>query len=180
MVALSGKEETVVMWIKKAETGRRWLINIAILVVIYWAIQSYQSRDTVTSGLAPDIEGVTLHGKALSLQSLRGEPVLIYFWASWCGICSLTRDSIDNIAQHHAVITIASQSGGAAEVQSYIDENNVSAPVINDEQGLLSQRYGVKAFPSIFIIDSQGEISDVEIGLSSEWGLRLRLWWAEI
>ncbi len=168
------------MWIKKAATGRRWLINITILLVVYWAVQSYQSRDAVTSGLAPDIEGVTLSGEALSLQSLRGEPVLVYFWASWCGICSLTRDSIDNIAQQHAVITIASQSGGAAEVQRYIDENNVTAPVINDEQGHFGQRYGVKAFPSIFIIDSQGEISDVEIGLSSEWGLRLRLWWAGI
>lgn len=167
------------MWIVK-QRGHRWLINIVILVLIYWGVQSYQSRDAVTSGVAPDIEGVALNGEALSLRSLRGEPVLIYFWATWCGICSLTRDSIDNIAQHHAVITVASQSGGAAEVQSYIDENNFSAPVINDERGLLGQQYGVKAFPSIFIIDSQGEISDVEIGLSSEWGLRLRLWWAEI
>ncbi len=166
------------MQIKQFATVRRWLINIALLVLVYWAVQSYQSRDAVTSGAAPDIEGVTMSGEALSLQSLRGEPVLIYFWATWCGICSLTRDSIDNIAQHHAVITIASQSGAAADVQRYIDENNVSAPVINDEQGFIGQRYGVKAFPSIFIIDPQGEISDVEIGLSSEWGLRLRLWWA--
>ncbi len=178
MVALSTKEEAVVMWIKKSGTARRWLINIVILLVIYWAVQTYQSRDAITSGVAPDIEGVTLDGQPLSLQSLRGQPVLIYFWATWCGICSLTRESIDNIAQHHAVITIASQSGGAADVQHYIDENSFSAPVINDQQGLLCQRYGVKAFPSIFIIDSQGEISDVEIGLSSEWGLRFRLWWA--
>ncbi|MCF6235180.1 MAG: protein disulfide oxidoreductase [Gammaproteobacteria bacterium] len=165
---------------KRSKTLRSWLVNILIFALIYWAIQAYQSRGAPSSGLAPQIEGVTVNGQNLSLASLKGEPVLVYFWATWCGICSLTRDSINNISQDHAVITIASQSGSTAEIFKYIKEHNFSASVINDEQGALSQLYGVRAFPSIFIIDAQGEISDVEIGLSSEWGLRLRLWWAGI
>lgn len=162
----------------QSKTLRRWLINILIFALIYWAIQAYQSRGAPSSGFAPQIEGITLNKQRFSLQSLKGEPVLIYFWATWCGICSLTRDSINNIAQDHQVITIATQSGSTTEISEYINEYNFSAPVINDEQSVLSQRYGVRAFPSIFIIDAHGEISDVEIGLSSEWGLRLRLWWA--
>ncbi len=168
------------LMMKQTKTLRRWLVNILIFALIYWAVQAYQSRGAPSSGPAPQIEGITLNGKQFSLQTLKGEPVLIYYWATWCGICSLTRGSINNIAQDHAVITIATQSGSMADIQKYIDENNFTAPVINDEQGILSQRYGVRAFPSIFIIDADGEISDVEIGLSSEWGLRLRLWWAGI
>ncbi len=165
---------------KHSKTLYRWLINILIFALVYWAIQAYQSRGAPSSGLAPQVEGITLSGKNFSLQALKGEPVLIYFWATWCGICSLTRDSINNISQDHQVITIATQSGNTTEIFEYISKHNFSAPVINDEQSIFSQRYGVRAFPSIFIIDAQGEISDVEIGLSSEWGLRLRLWWAGI
>ena len=168
------------MQLKHSRTIRRWLGNILIFALVYWAIQAYQSRGSPSSGSAPPIEGTTVNGHTFSLQSLRGESVLIYFWATWCGICSLTRDSINDIAKDHQVITIATQSGSTAEILEYINKHNVSASVINDEYSVLSQRYGVRAFPSIFIIDRNGEISDVEVGLSSEWGLRLRLWWAEI
>ena len=103
---------------------------------------------------------------------------MIYFWATWCSVCALTKESINDIAQDHQVITIASQSGSSADIQKYVRENDFTAPVINDADSRLSQTYGVRAFPSIFIINPDGEIYDVEVGLSSEWGLRFRLWMA--
>ncbi len=161
-----------------SKRSRSWLGHLLLLILIYWAVQAYQGRDAADSGPAPPIEAIALNGEAISLQSLKGQPLLIYFWATWCHICALTRDSIDNIAQDHPVITIASQSGEDYEIRSYIDEHNFSAIVINDRDNRLSQRYGVNAFPSVFVLDAKGEIDDVEIGLSSEWGLRLRLWLA--
>ena len=153
-------------------------INLILFLVVYVAIQAYQGRDAPGSGLAPDIRGVSLSGERVSLADYRGQPVLLYFWATWCGVCLLTRDSIDAIAVDHPVITVAIQSGEDHEVLAYTQEHGFTPPVINDRAGRLSDAYGVRAFPSVFILNSKGEIEDVEIGLSSEWGLRLRLWWA--
>ncbi len=160
----------------RSKRARGWLLNIAIILAFYWAVQLYQGRDAPSSGPAPQIEGIDLNGQPVSLQAHRGQATLIYFWATWCRVCALSRDTIADIARDHPVITIASQSGSDAELSRYVKEHGFNVPVINDHDNRLSQRYGVRAFPSIFIIDGDGNISDVEIGLSSEWGLRLRLW----
>ncbi len=168
------------MKLKLSKRSRGWLGNLLLLALIYWAVQSYQGRDAPDSGPAPAIDAVALDGKHISLRHYRGRPTLVYFWATWCHVCGLTRDSINAIAREHPVITIASQSGNDAEIESYIDEHRFDAIVINDRDNRLSRQYGVNAFPSIFIVDAEGNIDDVEIGLSSEWGLRFRLWRAGI
>ena len=143
-------------------------------------IQAYHARHAPQSGPAPDIQALDLNGQHVELKHYQGKATLVYFWATWCGVCSMTRGSIDNIAQDHPVITIASQSGNNEEIKTYQQQHQFDVTIINDKQGQISQAYGVQAFPSMFILDSKGNISDVEIGLSSEWGLRLRLWWASL
>ena len=157
---------------------KSWTINIALLLCVYFAVQSYQGRHTQQSGPAPDIQAKDINGQNISLKQYQGKATLVYFWATWCNICSMTRNSIYNIAQDHPVISIASQSGNDDEIQAYQQHHKFDVTIINDKAGDLSTTYGINAFPTIFVLDAQGNISDVEIGLSSEWGLRLRLWWA--
>lgn len=160
------------------KTYQSWAINIALLLAIYFSIQAYQGRHA-PSGPAPDIQAIDIHGKTIDLKDYQGQPTLIYFWATWCGVCSMTRESIHQIAQDHPVITIAAQSGEDKALHEYQQKHSFDVTIINDQQGALSHHYGIQAFPSIFILDGKGNISDVEIGLSSEWGLRFRLWWAK-
>ena len=56
-------------------------------------------------------------------------------------------------------------------------EEGVSYRVILDPSGRLAGRFGVKAVPTSMIIDANGEIRFVEVGYTTEIGLRLRLWW---
>ena len=160
------------------KTLKSWTINIALLVSVYFIVQIYQGRHAQQSGPAPNIQATDIRGQYIELNDYQGKATLIYFWASWCKICGLTQSSINNIAQDHPVITIASQSGGNVEIQAYQKKHQFDVTIINDKSGQLSNAYGVHAFPTIFILDSQGNINDVEIGLTSEWGLRFRLWWA--
>lgn len=162
------------------KTVKSWALNIALLFGVYMLIQAYHARHAPQSGPAPDIQALDLNGQHVELKHYQGKATLVYFWATWCGVCSMTRGSIDNIAQDHPVITIASQSGNNEEIKTYQQQHQFDVTIINDKQGQISQAYGVQAFPSMFILDSKGNISDVEIGLSSEWGLRLRLWWASL
>lgn len=119
-----------------------------------------------------------MDGRALSLQAFQGRPLLVHFWASWCRVCQLEQATIDSIAADHAVITVMTRSGGEVEARQYLRERGIRATVILDETGVLADRYRVRGVPASFIINAKGEVVDVEIGYSSEIGLRARLYLA--
>jgi thiol-disulfide isomerase/thioredoxin len=116
-----------------------------------------------------------LSGEPVQLPDAKG-PTLVHFWATWCSICRLEKGSIDSIATDHRVVAIASQSGTRHEVAEHVEKNGITVPVLVDESGELARKFGVKAFPTSFVVDAQGNIVDIEVGYTTEWGLRWRLW----
>jgi len=154
------------------------LKTVLIMVVIVSAVAFYQQRNMV-SGVAPALVLNTLEGKTYNLQDeLAKGPLLVYFWGSWCGICSLTSPAVHDIAEDSNVLTIALASGSDAEVQQYMDQHGYQFTTLNDDNGLISQQWGVTITPSLFYLNTEGEITQVSAGLSSEWGMRLKLWLA--
>ncbi len=154
---------------------RNWLVNIGMILAAYLAIQLIQTRDAPTSGPAPAFSGQLLDGRTIDLADYRGQPLLLHFWATWCTVCRIEQGSIDNIAKDHAVIAVASQSGSRAQVRKVVEQRGITVPVLVDENGALASLYGIKAYPTSFVIDARGQIHDVEVGYTSELGLRARL-----
>lgn len=135
----------------------------------------------MASGTAPLFSTVGPQGQTINLETYRGEPVLLHFWATWCPICELEQDSISAIAQDWPVVTIAFQSGTNEEVQRYLQRRGMQHWTVGmDEAGVIARQYGVNAVPSAYILDGAGNIRFTEVGLTSSWGLRLRLWWASL
>jgi peroxiredoxin len=165
------------MRLPTGQTVRRALRDIAIAVVILFAIRSYQQR-RMPSGAAPELSGDDLHGQKLSLAAYRGKPVLLHFWATWCGVCKAEQHNIDAVARDLPVLSVATHSGSAADIAAYMKEHDIALPVIVDEEGALASRYGVHAFPASFVIDGNGTIRHVEVGYTTEIGLRARMWLA--
>lgn len=166
----------------KPSRKRVWLrrtIELGIIIVVIFGVRAWQQRDVV-SGAAPALHGVLLDGKPLSSASMQaGKPVLVHFWATWCPICKAEQDSIEALAgDHFNVITVAMQSGTSESVARFMDEQKLSFPVLNDPDGATSASWGVHAVPASFIVDGDGKIRFVEIGFTTELGLRLRLWLA--
>jgi hypothetical protein len=75
-------------------------------------------------------------------------------------------------------LSVASQSGGAEAVAAYVREHAFAARVVIDDESTLARRFGVHAFPATFVIDERGEIRHVEVGYTTELGLRARMWLA--
>lgn len=150
---------------------------VVLTVVVIMVVRAYTQRGIV-QGEAPPLEGVTLAGEWTSLVELRGTPVLVHFWATWCPVCRREQGTIESIAQEYPVVTIAMQSGRVAEVRAYVRENALNAPVLVDEFGDIARVYGVRAVPTSFILDRHGMIRFVEVGYTTEAGLRARLWLA--
>lgn len=159
----------------------RWsgyLAWLALALVIVAGLRWWQQRELV-AGAAPALAAETLGGGGVELTGAAASgPILVYFWASWCPVCRLEQGAIDTLARERAVITVAMQSGDDGAVRRYLAEHGLRMPVINDPQGALAAQWGVRATPTLFVVDRHGVIRFREVGYTTEAGLRLRLWWA--
>ena len=162
------------------KTLMRNITQVLVVLVVFLAIRAYLTQGSIKSGPAPDFGGILLDGSAFQLKDLRGKPALIHFWATWCKVCALNDGVIDDLAKDLPVITVAMESGGKKSVQKEMDERGLSFPVFVDGQGKLSNLYHIKGVPTNYIIDAKGNISYVEVGYTTGWGLRLRMWLASM
>ncbi len=150
-----------------------WTAIIAFVLGIQFAV----NRGLV-SGEPPPFAGQTLEGQNFDLAQLRGQPAVIYFWASWCPICRGMQDAIKAVADGHPLISVAMQSGTRAEVSKYLREQDFQVPTLPDEEGEIAKRYGLRGVPAVFVLGPEGRIRYATTGYTSELGLRARLWLA--
>ena len=157
----------------------RWIAEVTLILFVLFAIRFWVQRDVI-SGAAPNISAIMIDGKHFELNQNKTRPILVHFWATWCPVCKLEQSSIESIAKDHAVITIAMQSGDNNELRDFMRKEKLSFNVINDESGALSRAYNIRGVPVSLIVNRDNKIEFVEVGYTSELGLRMRLWWAEL
>lgn len=118
----------------------------------------------------PEVSGTTLDGKSLSLAQLRGTPVVLNAWASWCEPCRAELPLLAKAAKQHAGtveflgIDVTDESAAAKELMA---KTGITYPSLVDQSGaILASLPGVppKAVPSTLILDSQGRIAVRVIG----------------
>lgn len=111
-------------------------------------------------------------------QISHNQPMLLYFWGSWCHFCQYTSPAVQQVAEQGTpVLSVALKSGSAHDVQRYLAENHYTLSVVNDPDGTLSKQWAIQATPTILIIKN-GQIINHTTGLTSYWGLKFRLWLA--
>lgn len=155
-----------------------WARDGALLLLIYAGVQVFQTRNAA-AGVAPEISAVSTHGGGpVQLSSYRGKPVMLHFWATWCGVCKAEQDNVQALSRDVPVLTVASRSGGAAEVARYLSEQGLKVEALLDPQGLLASRFGVGAYPTTFFLDREGRVRHVTVGYTTALGMRARMWLA--
>ncbi len=118
--------------------------------------------------LAPDFSLIGPDGKLVSLADLRGKPVLVNFWATWCPSCQLEMPFLQQVYDDQSprgLAFLAIDSGeNPAKVKEFFVSKGLSLPVLFDFTGSTSDRYGVSAIPTTFFIDGTGVIKQKMIG----------------
>ncbi len=125
--------------------------------------------------LAPPIETTALDGKHFSLETLRGRPVIVNFWATWCGPCVAEMPMIQAAYETHrteGLHVVGVDSGEApADVLAWKSRFRITFDLIIDRDGWLSRDYRVRGLPSTYFIDRAGIIRHIVYGPLSAAGL---------
>ena len=127
-----------------------------------FAVQSALRNIPVTVRPAPDFTLPLFDGTTLRLADLRGRPVLVDFWASWCVPCREEAATLEQVWQsYHATdllfIGVSVQDREVAALD-FLEEFAITYPNGRDADGRISIDYGLMGVPEKFLINRQGQI----------------------
>jgi Thiol-disulfide isomerase and thioredoxins len=121
---------------------------------------------------APAIDLPTLNGGRMQLSKLRGHPVVLSFWATWCPPCRYEFPELMRVHSKYSssglfVIGVngRDQESETKDVQRFVDFFSVSFPILLDQRGSARRAYRIEGEPTTVFIDSGGVVRRVHTGL---------------
>jgi len=127
---------------------------------------------------AADFQLKDLEGREIQLKSLRGNVVLLNFWATWCGPCRLEMPVIEKLHQqlHGKGLRVFGVNDEEIDtIREYVAEHEYSFPTLVDTDQEAMNLYRIRGIPTMVVIDREGKIAQYRMGLSREGDLRLWL-----
>lgn len=130
---------------------------------------------------APDWRLPGPDGELMALGDLVGRPVVLNFWATWCGPCRAEMPELQRLHERTAaapdglVVWGVNQGETAPQVTAFRQQIGVDFPTALDQRLGVSRQYGVNSLPTTFFIDRQGVIRDIFIGPMSDAVLAAKL-----
>jgi cytochrome c biogenesis protein CcmG/thiol:disulfide interchange protein DsbE len=159
----------------------RWsMFSLLVLALgAGWIMYSAAPAGDTTSGRipaprqgfqAPDFSLPTLSEETLTLSELRGRPVLINLWATWCPPCRAEMPDLQSIYERYQeqgflVLAVnATYQDSPASATTFVEEYGLTFPILMDASGETARQYQMRALPTSFFVDREGIIQDVVVG----------------
>lgn len=118
--------------------------------------------------IAPPIDQPTLAGDTLDLYSLRGESVIINFWATWCVPCQTEMPELQALHEDTGVRILAVNIGeGQEAVAAWVEHFGLTFDIVFDPDGVIYNRYMVRGQPSTYVLAPDGIITHIFYGAVS-------------
>lgn len=155
----------------------RWLIVVALVALIIgtalllraWLPNGHAVGGPLTGQTAPPTEFRFIDGQITPLQALRGQPVMIDFWATSCAICVAEMPEMlalrDELSEQFALVAVAMPYDRPDRVLDFVRRYHPSLPVALDPLGKIVDAYGpIRGTPTRVLIDRHGQIAHTLVG----------------
>jgi len=158
---------------------RRPLFALILIAGLMWIFSSADRGGASTAGripapqkgfLAPEFTLKDPQGLSVSLSQLRGRPVLVTLWATWCEPCRAEMPVIENMyeayqSQGFVVLAVnATLQDDPFAIVPFINEFSLKFPILLDETGEVARLYELRSLPTSFFIRRDGTIAEVVVG----------------
>lgn len=147
---------------------RRWIQAIILTAVLliggYTIGSSLFAEDEIPreGSAAPDFTLTGLDGKTYTLSELKGKPVMVNFWGTWCEPCVREMPAMqrqyDKWKDKGLVVLALNLDESKVTVQSFVRQYGLTFPVLFDKELRMRDRYAVRSYPTTFFVDSEGKI----------------------
>ena len=141
----------------------RSILTLAAACLFVWSAEADEIR-----GPAPDFTLAARDGGTVSLSGLKGQVVMVNFWATWCGPCRQEMPHLEALYQRYSDlgftllgVNVEEDSSGADD---FLAETPVSFPILFDPSSKVSELYDVVAMPSTVIVDREGNMRFIHHG----------------
>jgi len=143
------------------------LILASLLLVAGCATES-ETQESQIGNPAPEFNLLGLDGDYTSLNSFRGKPVLLYFWATWCESCRTEmlyfQQIYDEWTDKGLVLLTINVGESLAIAEDFAEETGITMPVLVDHSMVTHKRYQITGMPTTYLIDKDGIIKDIRVG----------------
>lgn len=147
---------------------RRMSLNRFARVAALLAVAAVSSLAGASAQLAPDFSLPTRAGSSVSLSQLKGQVVMINFWASWCGPCRQEMPLLEQMYQKYNrlgfTLVGVNVDEKPTDAERFLAKVPVSFPVALDSKSDASKLYKVQAMPSSIFIDRKGTVRYLHAG----------------
>ncbi len=128
------------------------------------------NRVDLTGKEAPSFRGVSLDGKVYSSQDLKGKPVLLDFWATWCGPCKRSMPITERLHEDYkgkGLVILGIDVGENRDVvEKFMATSPFGYPVIMGDEAGMTSAYSVNLFPTFVLVGADGKVASHQFGLN--------------
>jgi cytochrome c biogenesis protein CcmG, thiol:disulfide interchange protein DsbE len=138
-----------------------------LLGLLVWRL-THQTHPPKIGGPAPNFALRRVDGTGtLDLASLRGKPVVINFWASWCVPCKGEAKMLEQAWQQYrsqgVVFVGVDYHDVASDARTFLTHHGITYPTVQDGSGMIGDRYGLTGVPETYFVDRRGRLVGTHI-----------------
>ena len=121
---------------------------------------------------APDFALESLQGETLRLSDMRGQVVMINFWAVWCGYCRIelpAMQAVYQVYQDEGFVVLAVDVQESKDVvKAFVEDAGLTFPILLDQRAKVTSMYRIRGLPTSIFVDPNGVIAAVHLGPVNE------------